>query len=1161
MTFLSNEKLLVANRGEICLRICRAARELSIPTIALYSYEDRYSDHHQAANESYQIAPAGQVGPREAYLDKERILAIAKENGATMIHPGYGFLSEDSSFARAVEEAGITFVGPSATALETFGDKIAARKVAIECGVPTIPGFDRPILESSEIEEFISKHGFPVIIKASHGGGGRGQRILSGHRSEDIAAILQEARSEARDSFGVDSVFVEKFLPSPKHIEVQILADKQGNVIHLLERDCTIQRRHQKIIELAPAISVSTTLRQQMQAAAVLLAKHVKYENAATVEFLVQDDHFYFIEVNPRIQVEHTVTEEILDIDLVQAQIRIARDASLCEFANEYVNATPIARGLAIQCRVTSEMPWMGFAPSCGIIAHCQLPSGPGVRVDGYNLFPGAEITPHYDPLWLKCIVHANDLDSATAKMLAVLSTSYVDGIETNLGLLQRILQDSRFQTQAFFTRSLDNDVHLSKVKETSWDNTHQKLLSFFAETLINGTQIQGQVGSPESLHELELPIIQDNPHPGWRNVLLAEGPKTFASKIRQHPHILVSDTTWRDAQQSILATRVRTVDLANIAPYTDIAYRRAYSLECWGGATFDVALRFLHEDPWKRLASGDALTLRRLVPNVPFQMLLRSVSGLAYSAVPHNFLEFFTAQAVKNGMDIIRVFDGLNDLSNLSVAINACLKAGAVVEAAILYTGDMLDPGCKYSLSYYLNLIDGLVVTGAHILAIKSMSGVMKPEAARRLVAAVRSRYPDIPIHVHTHDAAGTGVATMLACVEAGADVIDGATDSLSGTTSQPAMSALLASLMGRISEPEVRIDDVRAIDSYWSQLRLLYAGFDAKLSGPDPDVYLHEIPGGQLTNLMFQARELGLGSQWKETKAAFVAANRLLGDIIKATPTSKAVGDLAQFMVNSHLNYDDVLARADSLNFPDSVLDYFEGLMGQPFDGFPEPLRTQVLTRAGRARIAGQASAQLSPTDIEHEWQRLKVKHGDSITETDVCSYVMFPDVFTQYREYLARFGDIDLIPTQHVLAPLKAGEEIACPLAGGGLVRVQLLALQPRPEGEDAPTERTAFFRANGEYRQATVHDLSLKNQSKRRQADPGVQNQMGSPFSGIVSAVFKDVNTHVFQDEVVLAISAMKMIINVSAPCDGFLRCLDIEVGGAVEKGDLLFELSK
>ncbi|KAJ8124166.1 hypothetical protein ONZ43_g43 [Nemania bipapillata] len=1126
MPFLSNEKILVANRGEICIRICRAARELSIPTIALYSYEDRYSDHYRVANEAYQIAAAGEVGPREAYLDTERILAIAKKNGATMIHPGYGFLSEDSSFARAVEEAGITFIAPSVTALETFGDKISARKIAIECGVPTIPGLDQPISSAFQIEEFVSRHGFPVIIKASHGGGGRGQRILSGHPSENITAILQEARSEAKDSFGIDSVFVEKFLPSPKHIEVQILADKQGNVIHLLERDCTVQRRHQKIIEIAPAVSVPAALRQKIQSAAVRLAKHVKYENAATVEFLVQDDDFYFIEVNPRIQVEHTVTEQILDIDLVQAQIRIARGMSLVEIASEYVNATPVARGVAIQCRVTR------FVPSCGIIAHCQIPSGPGIRVDGYNMFPGAEITPHYDPLWLKCIVHANDLDAAIAKMLAALRTSHVDGIETNIDLLQHILQDPRFRTQGFFTRSLDNDVLLAKAKGNTQDEAHQKLLSFFADTLINGTQIQGQVGNPESLHELELPTVQDNSHPGWRKVLLADGPAAFASEIRKHPHILVSDTTWRDAQQSILATRVRTVDLAKIAPYTDVAYRHAYSLECWGGATFDVALRFLHEDPWERLR-----TLRKLVPNVPFQMLLRSVSGLAYSAVPHNFLEFFTAQAVKNGMDIIRVFDGLNDLSNLSVAIAACLKAGAVVEAAILYTGDMLDPGCKYSLSYYLNLIDGLVLTGAHILAIKSMSGVMKPEAAKVLVSAVRSRYPDIPIHVHTHDAAGTGVATMLACVEAGAD------------------------LMGRASEPEVRLDGVRAIDSYWAQLRLLYAGFDAKLSGPDPDVYLHEIPGGQLTNLMFQARELGLGSQWKETKAAFVAANLLLGDIIKATPTSKAVGDLAQFMVNSHLTYDDVLARADSLNFPDSVIDYFQGLMGQPFDGFPEPLRTKVLTRAGRAGMAGQASAQLSPIDINQEWQRLRAKHGDSITETDVCSYVMFPEVFTQYRDYLSRFGDIGLIPTQHVLAPLNFGQEITVPLTDGPSVRVELIALQPRPEGEDPPTERTVFFRANGEYRQATVHDLSLKNQSKRRQAEPGAQNQMGSPFSGVVSAVFKDINTHVSQDEVILSISAMKMIVNVSAPCDGFLRCLEIKVGDTIEKDDLLFELSK
>ncbi|KAI0154601.1 pyruvate carboxylase [Xylariaceae sp. FL1272] len=1140
---MAQEKLLVANRGEICLRICRAARELGIPTIALYSHEDRYSDHHREANESYQISQEGEFGPREAYLAHDRILALAQKHGATMIHPGYGFLSEDATFARAVEAAGITCrfvarIGPAVSCLEIFGDKISARRVAKECGVPTIPGLERPITDYSQIEEFISSHDFPILLKASHGGGGRGQRILTAESADKGSFILEEAKMEARESFGVDGVFAEKFLPSPKHIEVQILGDKQGNVIHLLERDCTIQRKHQKIIELAPAISVSASLRQKMQDAAVKLGRHVEYENAATVEFLVQGDEFYFIEVNPRIQVEHTITEEILDFDIVQAQIRIARGTPLVEIASEFFGATPIPRGVAIQCRVSCEIPSMGFIPSCGIITSCQLPRSRGVRIDGYNLFPGAEITPHYDSMWLKVIVRARDFHAAISKMFSALSATSVDGVETNIDLLQRILRDPRFEAQQFLTRSLDGDSVLTQVDYKATDPSHQKLLTFFTESLINGPQVQGQV------------LL------GWRDLLLREGPQGFAAAIRQHSKILVSDTTWRDGQQSILATRIRTIDIAKIAPDTDIAYRRAYSLECWGGATFDVALRFLHEDPWKRLR-----TLRRLVPHVPFQMLLRSTSGLAYSAMPQNFLEFFTAQAVRSGMDIIRVFDGLNDLENLSVAIKACLKAGAVVEAAILYTGNMLDSACKYSLSYYLHLIDVLVTTGAHVIAIKSMSGVMKPEAARVLVASIRSRYPAIPIHVHTHDAAGTGVATMLACVEAGADIIDGATDSLSGTTSQPAMSALLAGLSDRSWAPEVTIEDVRTIDSYWAQLRLLYAGFDAKLSGPDPDVYLHEIPGGQLTNLMFQARELGLGSQWKETKAAFIAANHLLGDIIKATPTSKAVGDLAQFMVNSHLSAEDVLTKADSLNFPDSVLDYFEGRMGCPFDGFPEPLRTQVLTRSGRTKLEGRASTQLPPIDIDQEWRTLKERHGSSITETDVCSYIMFPDVFSQYQQYLATFGAIDMTPTQYVLSPLEIGQEVAFATAEATIARIQLLALQPRPNAEDTylSTGRTAFFRLNGEYRQVTVNDRSLKPKSKRRLADPSNPSEIGSPFSGIVSSIFKESESQVVQNEVILAISAMKMIVNVSAPRGGLLQCIEVKTGDTVERGELLFSV--
>ncbi|KAI1110459.1 pyruvate carboxylase [Nemania sp. NC0429] len=1152
------DKILIANRGEICVRICRAAQELSIPTIAIYAYEDRNSNHYRNANEAYLIAQPEELGPREAYLNKERILQIAKKHGATMIHPGYGFLSEDADFARAVEDAGLKFIGPPANVLEGFGNKISARKLATECNVPTIPGIDNPVADSSEIESFVSKYGLPVIIKASHGGGGRGQRVLRGDSSEDFEAILREARLEAKDSFGIDSVFVEKFLPNPKHIEVQILADGHGNVVHLLERDCTIQRKHQKIVEIAPAVSVPFATRKKMHDAAVKLAKHVKYENAATVEFLVQDDDFYFIEVNPRIQVEHTVTEQILDIDLVQAQINIARGASLLDLGIGIDNEALEAQGVAIQCRVTTEMPWMGFMPSCGTITHCDVPSGPGVRIDGYNLFAGAEVTPHYDPLLFKCIVHAKNLKASTSKMLGALGATEIDGIETNISLLRRILQDPRFAEQAFFTRSLDSDVISTKHNDPIEDPAAQKLISFLAESLINGTQIQGQIGKPESLQELDPPGLKKSndisSSGGWRDVLVSEGPKAFAARVRQHPRVLVSDTTWRDAQQSLLATRVRTTDLIKIAPDTNIAYQKAYSLECWGGATFDVALRFLHEDPWKRLR-----TLRKLVPNVPFQMLLRSISGLSYSAIPNNFLRYFVSQAVQNGMDIIRVFDGLNDLSNLSVAIEACLEAGAVVEAAILYTGDMLDPKCKYSVSYYLGLIDSLVETGAHMIAIKSMSGVMKPEAARLLVSAIRARHSDVPIHVHTHDAAGTGVATMLACVDAGADVIDGATDSMSGTTSQPAMSALLATLAGRKDAPEVDIANVRAVDNYWAQLRVLYAGFDAKLSGPDPDVYLHEIPGGQLTNLMFQARELGLSSQWKETKEAFIDANLLLGDIIKATPTSKAVADLAQFMVNFKLSRDDVLKRADSLDLPDSVLDYFEGLMGEPFDGFPEPLRTQVLARAGRAKLDGHASARLAPIDIERVWKKLQAKHGDWVTEMDVCSYLMFPDVFAQYSAYLTRFGDISLLPSQHVLAPPNIGEEIECPVSGGRSLRVQLLAVQPPSEGEDASPERTVFFRVNGRYRQVTVRDLSLKNGAKRRQADPSIPSQMGSPFAGVVSEIFKEDNAQVSQGDVVLAISAMKMIINLSAPSGGVLRSSDIAVGDSVEKGDLLFEI--
>jgi pyruvate carboxylase len=927
-------------------------------------------------------------------------------------------------------------------------------------------------------------------------------------------------------AFGNGTVFIERFLDRPKHIEVQLLGDNHGNVVHLYERDCSVQRRHQKVVEIAPAKDLPEHVRQGILNDAVRLAKSVRYRNAGTAEFLVdQQNRYYFIEINPRIQVEHTITEEITGIDIVAAQIQIAAGATLEQLGLTQDRIS--TRGYAIQCRITTEDPSKGFQPDTGKIEVYRSAGGNGVRLDGGNGFAGAIITPHYDSMLVKCTCHGSTYEIARRKVLRALVEFRIRGVKTNIPFLASLLTHETFISGNCWTTFIDDTPSLFSLMKSQ--NRAQKLLAYLGDVAVNGSSIKGQVGEPKFKGDIIFPDLYDEAgklidvstpcQTGWRNILVKEGPEAFAKAIRKNKGTLLMDTTWRDAHQSLLATRVRTTDLVAIAKHTSHAYSNAFALECWGGATFDVAMRFLYEDPWDRLRK-----LRKLVPNIPFQMLLRGANGVAYSSLPDNAIEHFVEQAKKNGVDIFRVFDALNDLAQLEVGVKAVKKAGGVVEATVCYSGDMLNPKKKYNLQYYLDLVDKIVAMGTHILGIKDMAGVLRPKAATQLIGAIRAKYPDLPIHVHTHDSAGTGVASMAACAHAGADAVDTATDSMSGMTSQPSVGAVIASLEGSDCDPCLNIDHIRAIDTYWAQLRLMYSCFEAGLTGPDPEVYVHEIPGGQLTNLIFQATQLGLGTQWQETKKAYTQANYLLGDIVKVTPTSKVVGDLAQFMVSNKLTPEQVIEKAEALDFPGSVLDFFEGLMGQPFGGFPEPLRTKVL-RDNRPKLTERPGKSLPPVDFAKVRAELEAKYGYA-TECDIASYVMYPKVFKEYKDFCAKYGDLSVLPTKYFLSRPDIGEEFGVEIEKGKILILRLLAVGPLSEQTG---QREVFFEMNGEVRQVTVDDkhAAVENLS-RPKADPNDGSHVGAPMSGVVVEVRVKNDTDVKKGDPVAVLSAMKMV---------------------------------
>ncbi|CAD5229309.1 unnamed protein product [Bursaphelenchus okinawaensis] len=1147
--FASTEfkKVMVANRGEIATRVFRALSELNKTSVAIFSEQDKHSLHRLKADEAYLVGKG--LPPVEAYLNIEQIIEVALRHDIEAIHPGYGFLSERSDFARACHDAGIAFIGPPAEVMARMGDKVAARQAAIEAGVEVVPGSPGPVANVEEVKDFVKQYGCPIIVKAAFGGGGRGMRKVD--KPEDVENAYQRASSEALAAFGDGSLFVEKFVERPRHIEVQIMGDKYGNVVHLFERDCSVQRRHQKVVEIAPAPNLDDEVRQKMVASALKLVKHVGYSNVGTVEFLLDNQqNYYFMEVNARLQVEHTVTEEVTGVDLVQSQIRIAEGKRLEDLNLQQENIH--INGFSIQCRVTTEDPAMHFQPDTGRIEVFRSAEGMGIRLDSASAFAGSVISPHYDSLLAKVIASARNFPNASAKMVRALKEFRIRGVKTNIPFLVNVLQQPKFVNGSVDTYFIDE--HPDLFSFTTSQNRAQKILRYLGELQVNGslTPLVTDL-KPKNVVPAVPPVpLDQKPPAGLRDILVQKGPEAFAKAVRQNKGCLLTDTTSRDAHQSLLATRVRTYDLLQIAPFLAHNFNNLFSLENWGGATFDVSMRFLHECPWERLEQ-----LRKLVPGIPFQMLLRGANAVGYSSFPDNVIDKFCELAVRSGMDVFRVFDSLNYVPNMIVGMEAIGKAGGVIEAAISYTGDVSDKNrTKYDLKYYLDLSDQLVKAGAHVLGIKDMAGVLKPEAAKLLITALRDRHPDIPIHVHSHDTAGAAVASMLECAKAGADVVDVAVDSMSGMTSQPSMGAVVASLENTPLDTGIKLENVSKYNAYWETARQLYAPFECTVTmkSGNADVYHHEIPGGQYTNLQFQAFSLGLGEQFDEVKKMYAEANDVLGDIIKVTPSSKIVGDLAQFMVQNKLNKHTVVERAEELSFPTSVVQFFEGQIGQPPYGFPEPLRTKVLR--GKKKLEDRPGKNMAPLDFDALQKSLEEKHGRKLRDVDVMSSAMFPREFDEFEQFRQTYGPVDKLDTRVFLTGLDTAEETDVTIEKGKTLVIKHLA-----EGKiNANAEREVFFELNGQMRSIFVQDKeAAKDVVLRPKAVPGVKGSIGAPMPGEILQINVKEGDVVTAKTPLFVLSAMKMEMNVDTPINGTVKKIHMREGEKVEPNDLVIEV--
>ncbi|MGB0954907.1 MAG: pyruvate carboxylase [Panacagrimonas sp.] len=1142
------KKLLVANRGEISIRVMRAAAEMSIRTVAIYAHEDRFALHRFKADESYLVG-RGQK-PIAAYLDIADIIRIATEAGVDAIHPGYGFLSENPDFADACAEAGIKFVGPSSEVLRKLGDKVAARNAAMAAKVPILPATDTLPEDVEEVKKIAADIGYPLMLKASWGGGGRGMRAIEAEA--ELPAALESARREAKAAFGNDAGYLEKLVKRARHVEVQILADEHGQVIHLFERDCSVQRRNQKVVERAPAPYLSQAKREALCQAAVRLCQSVGYSCAGTVEFLMDADsgEFYFIEVNPRVQVEHTVTEEVTGVDIVKSQIRIAEGARIGD-AEAMLPTQDEVRldGHALQCRVTTEDPENGFTPDYGRLIAYRSPSGFGIRLDGGTSYSGAVITPYYDSMLVKVTAWAHTTGEAIARMDRALREFRIRGLSTNLQFLENVIGHDLFKTGECTTRFIDSTPELFEF--TPRKDRATKILRFIGDVVVNGNPEMKGRQAPSEIKPAPLPALdlkQAIPD-GSRTRLLELGPEKFAQWLRDEKKVWLTDTTMRDAHQSLFATRMRSKDMLAIAPYYARMAPNLFSLECWGGATFDVALRFLKEDSFERLEQ-----LRAQVPNICFQMLLRSANAVGYTNYADNVVKFFVQQAAKAGVDIFRVFDSLNWVENMRVAMDAVIDAGAVCEGTICYTGDLFDPARpKYNLKYYVDMAKQLEKAGAHILGIKDMAGVCRPRAARELVTALKNEI-SIPIHFHTHDTSGIAAASVLAAVDAGCDAVDGALDAMSGLTSQPNLGSIAASLAHSPRDPQVDLGALRSLSDYWEGVRSYYAPFEADIRSGTADVYNHEMPGGQYTNLREQARAMGLEARWAEVSKAYADVNRLFGDIVKVTPSSKVVGDMALFMVSQGLTPEDVADPDTAIDFPDSVMQLFRGDLGFPADGWPQALQQKVLR--GQSPLTGRPGANLQAVDLEAARKQAEADVGYAMDDRELASYLMYPKVYKDFAEHRKLYGNLSELPTSTFFYGMREREEISVDIDQG---KTLVIRLQGRTDLEEEG-EAKLFFELNGQARQIRVPIAGSENAAvKHPKVDDGNADHIGAPMPGMVVRVAVQEGQAVSQGEALIALEAMKMETSLAAPRDAKVKQVLVKSGATVEAKDLLIEL--
>ena len=1145
------KKVLVANRGEIAIRIFRACTEIGLKTVGIYTYEDRYSLHRYKADESYQVGDDND--PLKPYLDIKAIIQVAKKNEVDAIHPGYGFLSENAEFAKQCEENGIIFIGPKVEVLRSLGDKVRAKEVAVNNNVPIIQSNKRE-LESIEIAlEEARDIGYPLMLKAASGGGGRGMRVI---RDEDqLRSAFPESKREAGNAFGDDTVFIEKFVENPKHIEIQIVADNHGNMVHLFERDCSVQRRYQKVIEFAPSLGLAEETKHKLYDYALKICKAVDYNNIGTVEFLVENDEIYFIEVNPRIQVEHTVTEIITNIDLVKTQIFIAggyklSDRQIMIDGQESLNVN----GYALQCRITTEDPTNDFKPDYGTITTYRSASGFGIRLDGGSVYQGVKISPFFDSMLVKVSASSRSLDGACRKMRRALAEFRVRGVMTNMAFLDNILKNKTFRDGEVTVNFIKDNPDLFIIREPR--NRATKLVKFLGDITVNGNP---DVKVIEPSKKFILPTVprfnEYAEHPkGTKDLLTEYGPEKFSRWLRHQDKVQFTDTTMRDAHQSLLATRMRTYDMLKVAEGFSKNHPQIFSMEVWGGATFDVCLRFLKENPWERLQ-----LLRKAMPNILLQMLLRGSNGVGYKAYPDNLIERFVTESWENGVDVFRIFDSLNWMKS----IEPCIKyvrnnTGGLAEASMCYTGDILDPKrTKYNLDYYVQLARQMEDAGAHILGIKDMAGLLKPYAAEELVGALKSRI-NIPIHLHTHDTSSIQAATYLKAIEAGVDVVDVALGGLSGLTSQPNFNSIVEMLKFQERGPDFDMDKLNEYSHYWEAVRTYYYPFESGLQSGSADVYKHEIPGGQYSNLKPQAASLGLANRFHEITAMYSKVNDLFGDIIKVTPSSKVVGDMAQYLVSNNLTIENIWEKGDSISFPESVISFFRGDLGQPVGGFPEELQKIILK--DEKPYANRPNAHLEPIEFEREFREFEETFnegmGRKLTIADFLSYKLYPKVFTDAYNHHKEYGNVITIPTKNFFYGLQPGEEIIVEMDKGKTLLIELLSI-----GEaNVDGEVEVFFKVNGQTRAVKIQDKTVKVEKvAHARADKSNPKEVGAPLQGSLSKVLVEQGQAVKKNEPLFIIEAMKMETTVTANTDGEVDRVVLREGTMVFADDLVITL--